>query len=571
MTHRLLGVILGLIGASGSGTAAAVKVPPAEVEAGERLFLETRFAHYFYAYTGDNVNVPLEKGDPVLARVAVAERGVPAVKGPFAGQTMNCAVCHLNEELKGKRRLPGRGVGAFNDLARRSPVPQREDGKATTARNSRSLVGALEAGPGGLFNFDGEYAGAEAIVKGTLTGRNFGWLPGEQATAKKHFARVLREDNGAGALAAEYGKLSYAVLLRGTDAAIPAALQLPEKWRVDVATADDDAVLDAGARLIAAYLRSLRFARDGRGLHNGSPYDAFLAANALPRAPAKGETPAAYTRRLREAVEALAEPKFVQEGKRKLKYHEQTFQFGEAELRGLKIFLREPEHMTAKAGATAKASTTENAVGASMAKTKTVGAGNCAACHTPPHFTDFAFHNTGAAQDDFDALNGAGEFARLEVPTLAVRNGDFEKWLPPTEKHPLAKGPFLALPGLGPPPPTDLGLWNIYRNPDRPAPQGAIERLLNPEKTYTREQVLARSLARFKTTALRDLGQTGPYLHTGRFKNLEEVLRFYQRMTDLARDGKLRNAPEEFAGVRLGAEDLAALAAFLRSLNEDYE
>jgi hypothetical protein len=33
----------------------------------------------------------------------------------------------------------------------------------------------------------------------------------------------------------------------------------------------------------------------------------------------------------------------------------------------------------------------------------------------------------------------------------------------------------------------------------------------------------------------------------------------------------LRNAPEEFAGVRLGAEDLAALAAFLRSLNEDYE
>ncbi len=559
MTPRLFGVILGLLGAAEGGLAAEAKVPPAEVEAGERMFLETRFAQFFHAHAGDKMNAPLAKGDPVLARVSVAERGAPAVKGPFAGQSMNCAVCHLNEELKGKRRLPGRGVEAFNDLARRSPVPKREDGKTTTARNSRSLVGALDAGAGGLFNFDGEYAGAEAIVKGTLTGRNFGWLPGEQAIAKKHIARVLREDDGAGALAAEYGKLPYAVLLRGTDAAIPEAWRLPEKFRVDVATADDEAVLDAGARLIAAYLRSLRFSRDGRGLHNGSPYDAFLAANGLPRAPAKGETPAAYTRRLRDAVEALTEPKWVQERRRKLKYHEQTFQFGEAELRGLKIFLREPER--AAAGA-------ESAGGS---KAKTAGAGNCAACHTPPHFTDFAFHNTGAAQDDFDALNGVGEFARLDVPTLAVRNGDFDTWLPPTEKHPQAKGPFLALPGLGPPPPTDLGLWNIYRNPDRPAPQGAIERMLNPEKSYTREQVLARSLARFKTTGLRDLGQTGPYLHTGRFKNLEEVLRFYQRMTDLARDGKLRNAPEEFAGVRLGADDLAALGAFLRSLNEDYE
>ena len=42
-------------------------------------------------------------------------------------------------------------------------------------------------------------------------------------------------------------------------------------------------------------------------------------------------------------------------------------------------------------------------------------------------------------------------------------------------------------------------------------------------------------------------------------------------MTDLVRDGKLRNAPEEFAGVKLSADDLLALEAFLRALNEDYE
>lgn len=531
------------------GRAAEAPVAPAEAEVGERLFLETRFAQFFFAHAGEQMNAPLAKGDPVLARVAMATRGAPAVKGPFAGQSMNCAVCHLNEELKGKRGLPGRGVEAFSDFARRSPVPKREDGRTTTERNSRSLVGALDAGAGGLYNFDGALIGAEAVIKATITGRNYGWLPGEQTTARAHFARVIREDDGTGTLAADYGKLPYAVLLRGTDAAIPAALRLPETFRVEVATAGDEAVLEAGARLIAAYLRSLRFARDARGLHNGSPYDAFLAANKLPRGPAKGETPAAYTQRLREAVDALVQPKFVAERKRKLKYHDQTFQFGEVELRGLKIFLREP----------------------ARGEAKVTSVGNCAACHTPPHFTDFAFHNTGAAQDDFDALNGAGAFARLAVPKLAVRNVEFDTWLPPTEAHPKAKGPFLALPGLGPPPPTDLGLWNVYRNPDLPAPQAAIERLLNPEKKYGREEVLTRALARFKTTGLRDLGQTGPYLHTGRFKTLDEVLRFYQRVTELAREGKLRNAPEEFAGVRLDAADVAALAAFLRALNEDYE
>lgn len=537
-----------------------MKPPAAEVEAGERLFLETRFAQFFAVNGGKDVNAPLAKGDPVLARLAQPTREAVVVKGPFAGQSMNCASCHLNEQLKGRRGLPGKGVETFADFARRSPVPKRADGRTTTERNSRSLVGALEAGPEGLLNFDGEYAGVEALIKGMVTGRNFGWLPTEQAAARKNFARVLREDDGKGPLAVEYGKLSYATLLRGTDAAIPEVLRLPERYRIDVAVANDDAVLDAGARLIAAYLGSLRFSRDERGQHNGSPYDAFLAANKLPRAPSPGESAAAYTQRLRVALEALAEPKWVENRKRKLKYHDQAFQFGEEELRGLKIFLRTP----------ARAADARTAMGDGKASAP-ASVGNCAACHTPPHFTDFSFHNTGAAQDDFDALNGPGEFAQLKVPALAVRNAEYNAYLPPTAKHPRAKGPFLALPGLGPPPPTDLGLWNVYRNPDMPGPQPALERIFNPDKKLSRDEALARAIARFKTTGLRDLGQSGPYLHTGRFRTLEEVLRFYQRMTALAGEGKLRNAPEEFTGVKLAADDLPALGAFLRSLNEDYE
>lgn len=41
--------------------------PPVVI--GERLFLETRFAQYFFANAGGNVNRPLAAGDPVVATV----------------------------------------------------------------------------------------------------------------------------------------------------------------------------------------------------------------------------------------------------------------------------------------------------------------------------------------------------------------------------------------------------------------------------------------------------------------------------------------------------------------------
>ena len=38
------------------------------------------------------------------------------------------------------------------------------------------------------------------LVKGTLTGRNYGWLPDETPEAIAHVAKVVREDNGQGDL-----------------------------------------------------------------------------------------------------------------------------------------------------------------------------------------------------------------------------------------------------------------------------------------------------------------------------------------------------------------------------------
>jgi len=83
--------------------------------------------------------------------------------------------------------------------------------------------------------------------------------------------------------------------------------------------------------------------------------------------------------------------------------------------------------------------------------------------------------------------------------------------------------------------------------------------------------LLPKTVALFKTPSLRGLAFSGPYLHTGRKDTLEEVIEFYIRMSKLARAGKLRNADRQLSGIFLSAEDIAPLAAFLRSLNEDYE
>mgnify|MGYP006388308041 CR=1 FL=1 len=49
------------------------------------------------------------------------------------------------------------------------------------------------------------------------------------------------------------------------------------------------------------------------------------------------------------------------------------------------------------------------------------------------------------------------------------------------------------------------------------------------------------------------------------------MLRHYRRFSGLARAGLVRNGAPELLGIALGDEDVAALSAFLRSLDEDYE
>jgi cytochrome c peroxidase len=559
-----------IISALALATTAACNAPPPEpaadppeVVVGERLFLETRFAQFFAVNSGDDVNRPLVAGDPVLDTLETTGAARP---GPFAGKSMSCRACHLVDESPD----PGTtGIRTYADFAARSPIPDRGDGRTHTPRNSPPLVNASIARGGGFFlHFDGEFASAEDLVVGTFTGRNFGWLAPERADAVAHVARVIRGDDGRDALARGCSGLSYATILKGTAPEIPATCRLPEPLRIDVTSATDDQVLRGVAGVVAAYMRGLVYQRDDADRYVGSPYDRFLILNGLPRQPGGGESAIEYARRLRVALAALPAPKLLDDpnlpnlpnlpnrpDRPSFAHHDQPFAFGADALAGLRIFLTEP------AG-----------VAPDSAEIAAGGIGNCIACHAPPHFTDFGFHNNGSAQEEYDALHGAGAFAALAIPSFAERQASPDTFLPPSPLYPTGTGTFLAAPSPDAPGRTDLGVWNVLGNDAVPGPQAALAAALGSTSGVTDvAELLPLAIARFKTAGLRDLGQSAPYFHTGRAGALEDAARHYLTASAAARAGTVRNGDSELARIAMSSADIAPLSAFLRALNEDYD
>lgn len=530
---------------------------PLEERIGERLFKEGRFSQFFFAQFSGNYNEPLDGGDPILSITQTQSVPLP---GPFAGQGMSCVVCHrVDENLDDERG----SMRSYADFARRTPIPLRGDGRLVTPRNTPPLVNAaLPRSVPMFFHYDAEFATMTDLVKATLTGRNHGWLPGEGPTALSHVAQVVRQDAGSDALAEEVAPYSYAQLLSGA-ADMPEIWQLPEADRLNISEASDEEILEAVAHFIAVYVNNLTFSQDEDGLFDGSPYDRFLINNDLPRAPEAGESEEAYARRLREQLNAREDWDFIVEGEdSSFEFHNQDFQFGEPELAGLKIFLAEPPSLPLSPPLAAAG-----------------GIGNCLACHAPPNFTDFKFHNTGVTQDEYDKTHGEGEFQRLFVPGLVQRNQQPAHYLPPNGDNPNGQGRFMAMPSLERLGWTDLGLWNVLGNPFFPTPQAGIKALLCEEMTQhfgeladcSDNNLLIQATARFKTPGLRDLGHGAPFMHNGEFADLSAVLRHYQDFAGRARAGQMRNAPQDFLGMALVEGDLEKLEAFLNSLNEDYD
>lgn len=507
-----------------------------EEAVGERLFLETRFAQFFFA-NNTGINDPLPAGDPVMNVTKKAVGG--DLPGPFAGQSMNCRACHLVDE---HALSVGGTMRTYADFARRSPIPARDDGLTSAPRNSPALVNASlprePANPFVMLHFDGEFRTLADLVKATLTGRNYGWKPSEFNQAVKHIADVIRRDNGQDALGKEFGG-SYREILSGHHE----DYELEGKFAVDVGRASDRQILDTVARLIAAYVRALRFA-------DASPFDVFLRKNGLPTRPKGKESGAAFGRRLLEAVENLSSVQFVTDpADGHFASHAQEFKFGATELEGMKLFLSQQDF-------------------APLGR-----AGNCVACHAPPKFTDFRFHNTGITQRGYDALHGSGAFLGLAVPSHGERRNAPELFLVPSPKHPDYAGPFRAVPSGSDSSLVDLGVWNILLHPDHKRVQRVIKKTLlaGQKGKVSRDELLDRALAAFKTPGLRDLGHSGPYMHDGSIDTLEEVVLFYVEAAGLVNGSQMRNPAPEVGAITLVGGDAAAIAAFLRSLNEDYE
>jgi cytochrome c peroxidase len=78
----------------------------------------------------------------------------------------------------------------------------------------------------------------------------------------------------------------------------------------------------------------------------------------------------------------------------------------------------------------------------------------------------------------------------------------------------------------------------------------------------------AADRGKFKTPSLRNVELTGPYMHDGRYKTLEEVIEHYN--TGVHRsdtlDPNIAKHPDE--GLRLSASDKRALVAFLKTLTD---
>jgi len=517
---------------------------PAEQALGERIFRDPRFSQWFATHL-TSVNAPPGAGDPTV-ETSVDALG-PALPGSLAGSAMACSLCHLVEQ---DALEDGTRMRAYSDFARKSPIPDRGDGRHQTPRNSPPMVDALVERPGPVFlHLDGEFTTPESLIEATFLGRNLGWLPTERGAALAHLARIIREDSGKPYQGPDPSGMSYAVAFLAEDTRILARLRLPSAYRLDVHQASDDDVLSAVARVVAAYMRGLTYHR-AAGAYDGSPYDAFLALNDLPRSPREGETPLAYARRLRTALAGLTSPRWVTPDQGTFIHHAQPFAFGPDELAGLRVFLAEPG-----AGGPADA-----------------GTGACLGCHPPPEFTDHLFHSTGVSQEEYDAVHGPGAFLGLGVPDLATRNADPAAYLPPSAAHPGAPGRFRSAAQSDDPGLADLGLWNVFANPDMPTVQAALDSVLCPAATAcSPDAVLLQTLGLFKTPGLRDLDDSAPFLHNGAADSLTDVLVHYRNVAGLQRADLLRNGDPRLGAIQLTDEDVASVVAFLGSLAEDYQ
>jgi cytochrome c peroxidase len=202
----------------------------------------------------------------------------------------SCSNCHLlNQDPQGLR--------AYADFFNRSWVSSRaQDRRRLGLRNSPTIFDVAEMP---RLHHDGEFGSLEELVRGTISGRPMGWLPGEEAQAFERARYVVMNDSGA-------------EIYRN---------QFKAAFNVDLEKLSRDEVVELIAKAVAGFIRTLNTRRD-------SPYDKFIEANRLESKPAPGEDGKAFARRLLAVVNSL-------ESRGAIKL---TKDFNATALKGLKIF-----------------------------------------------------------------------------------------------------------------------------------------------------------------------------------------------------------------------------------------
>lgn len=151
-----------------------------------------------------------------------------------------------------------------------------------------------------------------------------------------------------------------------------------------------------------------------------------------------------------------------------------------------------------------------------------VSEGRCTLCHNGPNFSDQQFHNIGLAQGQ----SGLLDTGRAAGALLAI-NDPFNCSKPPLNRDP---------------------------------------QMTNSESCRELPYLDANNLelvGAFKTPSLRNITQTAPYMHDGRFSTLDAVLEHYSQLSDKPAMG---HREESLQPLNLTDDEHQALLAFFKSL-----
>lgn len=527
---------------------------PAEITIGERLFSDYRFSQFFAEKSQGDPNHVLETGDPQLAHLKILEEK-STIKSPFSNQAQSCASCHMVDQAA---NLVRPGMRLYADFATFSPVPLRTNEPVVTEafRHTQMILPMVpnDKKTPEFFHWDGEFNSLQDLVRAGISGRNMGWLVTEGPQAFQNAASIIRNDNGLGDVAQDFGGYSYSELFLSEDPLISPELRLPENLRLNIANASDREIVDHIARLITIFMKNISLEKSDSDDFVGSPYDAFLAINNFPQKPNQEESALEYSQRLIRLVEERGENlKYITPNDGKLETHNQDFVFGRNELAGMKLFFTVPSPGQHRPGAA------------------------CVQCHTPPNFTDSRFHNIGLSQLQYERVHGTRTFETLKIPSLSEREKQRDLYALPTAEFPERQKLLTSRPSSVDARKADLGMWSLYANPDFPHLQPDLRRIIEqslpefPIASMADTEILPLTIGMTKTPTLRDLGHSAPYFRDGHAKDLSMVVSAYITFGMGSRRGVISPVDPKIKNIHMHVPHARFLVDFLKSLNEDYE